>query len=92
MGRGVQVPDTVFGGALCQSFEWSHEIGLGYTLQTDAYYTAEIHALHVIGGMIAITIVAFQARTFKRQLVDYWHFVDVVGSSSSVAVHRSRRE
>jgi heme/copper-type cytochrome/quinol oxidase subunit 3 len=82
---------TVAGGGvflIIKSFEWSHEIHLGYTLQTNAfwhfYYTAAgLHALHVIGGMIAITIVAFQARRgHELQRVElvgiYWHFVDVV--------------
>ena len=82
---------TIAGGAIflvIKSFEWSHEIHLGYTLQSNAfwhfYYTAAgLHALHVIGGMIAIGIVAFRARRGQElqrvELVGiYWHFVDVV--------------
>ena len=82
---------TIGGGAIflvIKSMEWTHEIHLGYTLQSNAfwhfYYTAAgVHALHVIGGMIAMGIVAFRARAGQElqrvELVGiYWHFVDVV--------------
>ena len=82
---------TVGGGfifLIVKSFEWSHEIGLGYTLQTNSfwsfYYTAAgLHGLHVIGGMIAMGLVAVRAaRNEELQRVElvgiYWHFVDVV--------------
>ena len=82
---------TIGGGAIflvVKSFEWSYEIGMGYTLQTNAfwsfYYTAAgLHGLHVIGGMIAMGLVAMRAaRNEELQRVElvgiYWHFVDVV--------------
>lgn len=82
---------TIGGGMIflvVKSFEWSYEIGMGYTLQTNAfwsfYYTAAgLHGLHVIGGMIAMAIVAMRAaKNQELQRVElvgiYWHFVDVV--------------
>jgi heme/copper-type cytochrome/quinol oxidase subunit 3 len=82
---------TIAGGAIflvVKSFEWHYEISHGYTLQSNAfwhfYYTAAgLHALHVIGGMIGIAIVAQQAKQGRHlhrvELAGiYWHFVDVV--------------
>jgi heme/copper-type cytochrome/quinol oxidase subunit 3 len=82
---------TIGGGLIflvVKSFEWSHEIQLGYTIQTNAfwsfYYTAAgLHGLHVIGGMIAMGLVALRAmKNEELQRVElvgiYWHFVDVV--------------
>ena len=82
---------TIAGGGIflvVKTFEWSYEIGMGYTLQTNAfwsfYYTAAgLHGLHVIGGMIAMGLVAMRAaRNEELQRVElvgiYWHFVDVV--------------
>ena len=82
---------TIAGGCtflVVKAFEWSHEIGLGYTITKNAfwsfYYTAAgLHALHVIAGMICIGVVSFQARRNEElqrvELVGiYWHFVDIV--------------
>jgi heme/copper-type cytochrome/quinol oxidase subunit 3 len=82
---------TIAGGGIflvVKSFEWTYEISNGYTLQSNAfwhfYYTAAgLHGLHVIGGMIAMGIVAQRAKQNlnlnRVELVGiYWHFVDVV--------------
>jgi heme/copper-type cytochrome/quinol oxidase subunit 3 len=47
------------------------------------YGMTGLHALHVIGGMIAIAVVALAVRAGRHpQRVEYvgiyWHFVDVV--------------
>ncbi len=74
---------------LCvKGYEWSIEIGAGYTIQSHPfwsfYYTAAgIHASHVIAGAIFMVWVANTARQ-NRELhrVEnvglYWHFVDIV--------------
>jgi heme/copper-type cytochrome/quinol oxidase subunit 3 len=82
---------TVLGGLaflVVKSFEWSHEIHMGYTLTSNTfwsfYYTAAgLHGLHVIAGMIIMLFVAADAR--KNQHLHrveniglYWHFVDIV--------------
>ena len=82
---------TIFGGLIflvIKSFEWSHEIELGYVLTTNTfwsfYYTAAgLHALHVIAGMVIMAIISFDAlRNHELQRVEliglYWHFVDIV--------------
>ena len=82
---------TIGGGLtflVVKSFEWSHEISLGYTITKSTfwsfYYTAAgLHAMHVIAGMAAMAIVSFDALANKNlqrvELVGiYWHFVDVV--------------
>jgi|TARA_B110000037_G_C16859297_1_gene399321 heme/copper-type cytochrome/quinol oxidase subunit 3 len=82
---------TVLGAVaflVIKSFEWSHEIELGYVLQSGGfwsfYYTAAgIHGLHVIGGAIIMLIIAHDAKKGKDlQRVEYigiyWHFVDLV--------------
>jgi len=71
-----------------KSIEWSIEIGAGYTISTNTfwsfYYTAAgLHALHVIGGAIIMMIVAADARKNlhlnRVELIGiYWHFVDLV--------------
>jgi heme/copper-type cytochrome/quinol oxidase subunit 3 len=74
---------------LCiKSVEWTHEIGEGYTITRNAfwsfYYTAAgIHACHVIGGIIIMAIISFDVRKNKElqrvELIgNYWHFVDIV--------------
>jgi len=82
---------TMLGGAtfiIIKSFEWHHEISLGYTITANGfwsfYYTAAgLHALHVIGGVIIMGFVsAAAARNHELQRVEliglYWHFVDIV--------------
>lgn len=83
---------ATFGGGAAflgiKSYEWSHEIGAGYTLTTNGfwsfYYTAAgLHGAHVIVGMIFMLIVAARARRgaelHQVELVGlYWHFVDIV--------------
>lgn len=82
---------TILGGLtflLVKSFEWTHEIQLGFTITKNAfwsfYYTAAgLHALHVIGGMVIMGIISFDAKQNKElQRVEliglYWHFVDLV--------------
>ena len=82
---------TILGAVMflvIKSFEWTHEIELGFVLTKSGfwsfYYTAAgLHALHVIAGSIAMGIVAWDAAKGKElQRVEYagiyWHFVDVV--------------
>jgi heme/copper-type cytochrome/quinol oxidase subunit 3 len=84
---GVTIP----GGAAfltVKSFEWTHEIREGFTLQSGGfwsfYYTAAgLHALHVIAGMVLMGWVALSAaRNEDLHRVEnvgiYWHFVDIV--------------
>jgi heme/copper-type cytochrome/quinol oxidase subunit 3 len=82
---------TILGGATfltVKSFEWSHEIREGFTLQSGGfwsyYYTAAgLHAFHVLAGMCVMAWVASSAaRNRDLHRVEnvgiYWHFVDVV--------------
>jgi len=82
---------TVAGAAIficVKSYEWSVEIGHGYTITSNTfwsfYYTAAgIHALHVIAGAIIMVIVARDAakglELHRVELIGiYWHFVDIV--------------
>jgi heme/copper-type cytochrome/quinol oxidase subunit 3 len=82
---------TVGGGAvfmLVKVFEYSSEIAHGFTLFRGVfwgfYYTATgLHGAHVLAGMVALGIVALDARRGRNlhrvELVGiYWHFVDVV--------------
>ena len=82
---------TMFGGAvfvIVKSFEWTMEISAGYTITTSTfwsfYYTAAgLHALHVIGGVVIMGIVARDAakglELHRVELIGiYWHFVDLV--------------
>jgi heme/copper-type cytochrome/quinol oxidase subunit 3 len=82
---------TVLGGLvflIVKSIEWTHEIGEGFTITANGfwsfYYTAAgLHGLHVIAGMIAMLFVAADAAKGRElQRVElagiYWHFVDVV--------------
>lgn len=82
---------TVLGGLvflLVKSYEWTHEIREGFTLQSGGfwsyYYTAAgLHAFHVIAGMIIMLWVANSAsKNQDLQRVEnvgiYWHFVDIV--------------
>jgi heme/copper-type cytochrome/quinol oxidase subunit 3 len=82
---------TVTGGIgfLCvKSFEYAHEIGEGFTPMASTFWSfyflmTGLHALHVIAGMTALTIVAVNVR--KGKLVEgveyagmYWHLVDLI--------------
>ncbi len=82
---------TVGGGAvflLVKAYEYTTEISHGFTLHRDVfwsyYYTATgLHGLHVLVGMIILSIVAVGAakgRNLHRvELIGiYWHFVDAV--------------
>lgn len=77
-----------FGFLIVKTYEWTTEISHGFTITKNAfwsfYYTAAgLHALHVIGGMVIMAIISFDARKGKElQRVEliglYWHFVDLV--------------
>ena len=82
---------TLLGGAIfmcVKTYEYAHEIAGGYvpakSLFWSFYYTMTgLHALHVIGGMVAIFIVLLAVRRGHHpQRVEYvgiyWHFVDIV--------------
>ena len=71
-----------------KSFEWTHEIREGFTLQAGGfwsyYYTAAgLHAFHVLAGAVIMLFVAADAaknRDLHRveNIGIYWHFVDIV--------------
>jgi heme/copper-type cytochrome/quinol oxidase subunit 3 len=71
-----------------KSFEWSHEIHMGYTISSHTfwsfYYTAAgIHGVHVLVGALIMGIIAVDAAKGQDlQRVEavglYWHFVDIV--------------
>jgi heme/copper-type cytochrome/quinol oxidase subunit 3 len=73
---------------IVKTFEWSHEILEGFTLQSGGfwsyYYTAAgLHAFHVIAGMCVMLWVASSARRNQdlhrvENVGIYWHFVDMV--------------
>ena len=82
---------TLTGGLIflvVKIYEYSHEIGAGFvparSLFWSFYYAMTgLHALHVIGGMVAIFFVMLAVRRGREpQRVEYvgiyWHFVDVV--------------
>ena len=82
---------TAVGGATfvtVKAFEWNMEISHGFTITASTfwsfYYTAAgLHALHVIGGVVIMLIIAQQAkRNLELHRVEligiYWHFVDIV--------------
>jgi len=82
---------TCFGGLIfliVKSFEWSHEIHLGYTITSSGFWSfyyiaAGLHGLHVIAGMVLMLWIASLAkRNEELQRVEligiYWHFVDLV--------------
>ncbi len=94
-GDGVKASNflwmTIAGGAtfvVVKAFEWTSEITHGFTITSSTfwsfYYTAAgLHALHVIGGVVILMIIATQARKqmelHRVELIGiYWHFVDVV--------------
>ncbi len=82
---------TVLGGfvfLIVKSFEWTHEIREGFTIQSGGfwqyYYTAAgLHAFHVIAGMcLMVWVAGTAARNEELHRVEnvgiYWHFVDMV--------------
>lgn len=82
---------TIAGGFVflgVKAYEYAHEIQAGFVPARSVfwsfYYTMTgLHALHVIGGMVAMVIVALAVRKGQNpQRVEYvgiyWHFVDVV--------------
>ena len=82
---------TVVGGfvfLIVKSFEWTHEIREGFTIQSGGfwqyYYTAAgLHAFHVIAGMcLMVWVAGTAARNEELHRVEnvgiYWHFVDMV--------------
>jgi heme/copper-type cytochrome/quinol oxidase subunit 3 len=82
---------TCVGGLIfliVKSFEWTHEIREGFTIQAGGfwsyYYTAAgLHAFHVIAGMILMLWVASTAAKNQElhrveNIGIYWHFVDLV--------------
>lgn len=82
---------TLLGGCIflvVKGFEYTHEILHGLvparSLFWSFYYTLTgLHALHVVGGMVAITFVLFAVRKGRtphrvEYVGIYWHFVDIV--------------
>lgn len=82
---------TILGGLvfmMVKAYEYTHEIGLGYTLTTNVfwsfYYIATgLHGCHVLAGMVIMAIVGRDAKKgLNLHRVEcigiYWHFVDLV--------------
>jgi heme/copper-type cytochrome/quinol oxidase subunit 3 len=82
---------TALGGLIfltVKSFEWTHEIREGFTIQAGGfwsyYYTAAgLHAFHVLAGaLIMLFVAAGAAKNRDLHRVEnigiYWHFVDIV--------------
>jgi heme/copper-type cytochrome/quinol oxidase subunit 3 len=82
---------TLIGGGIflvVKAYEYTHEIQSGYTPVRNLFWSfyyglTGLHALHVAGGMVAITVVMFAVRKGRDpQRVEYvgmyWHFVDIV--------------
>ena len=82
---------TTLGGLMfliVKSFEWTHEIREGFTIQAGGfwsyYYTAAgLHAFHVMAGMGLMLWVASSAQKNQdlhrvENIGIYWHFVDIV--------------
>jgi len=82
---------TALGGLIfltVKSFEWTHEIREGFTIQAGGfwsyYYTAAgLHAFHVLAGAVIMLFIAADAaknRDLHRveNIGIYWHFVDIV--------------
>jgi len=82
---------TLIGGLifLCvKAYEYYHEIHEGFTPVTNLFWSyyygmTGLHALHVVGGMVAIFVVMMALRRGQNEhrveyVGIYWHFVDVV--------------
>jgi len=82
---------TVGGGVLfaaLKMYEWSVELGKGFTLTTNDFFTfyfflTAIHLLHVLVGFIALGVVLYQLSNPARRSQEiietgatYWHMVD----------------
>jgi heme/copper-type cytochrome/quinol oxidase subunit 3 len=91
VGAAKQINLTLLGGLifLCvKSYEYTHEISAGFTPFKSTFWgfyflMTGLHALHVVGGMTALFVVARGAKQGKHlQRVEYagmyWHLVDVV--------------
>lgn len=91
--RGIQAAAFLaLGFLLCQAVNWVTLFETGFTDETWAiigflYFFTAVHALHVIGGVGPLTLVALRARAGRYSPVDcngpryvamYWHFLDVV--------------
>ena len=82
---------TCVGGLIfliVKSFEWTHEIREGFTLQSGGFWSyyylaAGLHGFHVIAGMAVMLWVAASAKKNQdlhrvENVGIYWHFVDMV--------------
>jgi heme/copper-type cytochrome/quinol oxidase subunit 3 len=82
---------TLFAGAVfmgIKAFEYGHEIAQGFTPNAGLFWSfyyamTGLHALHVLGGMVAILAVRRSvAKGEHLRRVEYvgiyWHFVDIV--------------
>ena len=82
---------TMLGGVIflvVKAFEWTSEIQHGYTITSNTFWSfyysaAGLHALHVLGGVVVMGIVAAAAKKNEElhrvELIGlYWHFVDIV--------------
>ncbi len=82
---------TCLGGLMfliVKSFEWTHEIREGFTLQAGGFWSyyyvaAGLHGFHVLAGMAVMLWVAASAKRNQdlhrvENVGIYWHFVDMV--------------
>lgn len=82
---------TLLGGLVflgVKVFEYTHEVTEGFTPVANLFWSfyygmTGLHALHVLGGMVAIAVILLGVRRGRdAQRVEYvgiyWHFVDIV--------------
>ncbi len=90
--KAARLLGATFGGGvifLCvKAYEYSHEIHAGFVPARSMFWSfyylmTGLHALHVIGGMVAMFVIMLSVRKgLNPQRVEYvgiyWHFVDIV--------------
>jgi heme/copper-type cytochrome/quinol oxidase subunit 3 len=72
---------------LCvKAYEYNHELHEGFTPVTNLFWSyyylmTGLHGLHVVGGLVALGVVAVGARQHPHRIECagmYWHLVDIV--------------
>lgn len=69
-----------------KAYEYHHEIREGFTPVTNLFWSyyylmTGLHGLHVVGGLVALGVVALGARQHPQRVEYagmYWHLVDIV--------------
>lgn len=92
--RGLMLGTGILGliFVALQVIGFKEMIGIGQTMQANAsygfiYVIVGLHALHVIGGVIALWVMTAKAFSTKKKvfsniplevMATYWHFVDIL--------------